>query len=225
MTAPVKLFKPQSSNILKPGRVIRKIRVENMYKVFKVSDKIRVSPDKFGLKLEEAIKKSLEEMLEGSLNKNLGIILSVLSVENVGEGVILPGDGALYYPVDFRILSYMPEQHELVEGEVIDVTEFGVFVRIGAVDGMIHVSQLMDDFVSYDPKNMMFTGKKTNRKVKEKSQVIARIISVSIADGQYKIGLTTRQPGLGALDWPKKKKGGKSGDKSKSSGDKGKNKK
>lgn len=172
-----------------------------MYKIFEVSDKVRVAPDKFGIKLQEAVKASLEEKLEGSIDKNLGVIMSVMSVEKIGEGIIMPGDGALYYPVDFKVLTYVPEQHEMVKGEVIDVTEFGVFVRFGPVDGMIHVSQLMDDFVSYDSKNMMFTGKKTKRRVKEKSVVMARIISVSMAENQYKIGLTTRQPGLGALDW------------------------
>jgi DNA-directed RNA polymerase subunit E' len=175
-----------------------------MYKIFDVSDKIRVPPDKFGMKLNEAVKASLEEKLEGSIDKNLGVILSVMSIEKTGEGLILPGDGALYFPVDFRVLTYVPEQHEIIKGEVIDVTEFGVFVRFGPVDGMVHVSQLMDDFVSYDSKNMMFTGKKTKRKIKEKSVVMARIISVSMAENQYKIGLTTRQPGLGAIDWYKK---------------------
>lgn len=180
-----------------------------MYKIFDASEKIRVPPDKFGMKLEEAVKASLEEKLEGSIDKNLGVILSVMSVDNIGEGTIIPGDGALWYPVEFRVLTYVPEQHEIVKGEVIDVTEFGVFVRLGPVDGMIHVSQLMDDFVSYDPKNMMFIGKKTKRKIKEKSVVLARIISVSMAENQYKIGLTTRQPGLGALDWYKKEEGAK----------------
>jgi DNA-directed RNA polymerase subunit E' len=175
-----------------------------MYKIFDVSDKIRVSPDKFGMNLEDAVKVSLEEKLEGSIDKNLGVILAVMSIGKVGEGTILPGDGALYYPVEFSLLTYIPEQHELIKGEVIDVTEFGVFVRIGPVDGMVHVSQLMDDFVSYDPKNLMFTGKKTKRRVKEKSVVFARIISVSMAENQYKIGLTTRQTGLGATDWYKK---------------------
>jgi len=175
-----------------------------MYKIFNVRDKIRVSPDKFGMNLEEAVKESLEEKLEGSIDKNLGVILAVMSAENIGEGIILPGDGALYYPVEFSLLTYIPEQHEIIKGEVIDVTEFGVFVRMGPVDGMVHVSQLMDDFVSYDPKNLMFTGKKTKRRVKEKSVVFARIISVSMAENQYKIGLTTRQAGLGALDWYKK---------------------
>jgi DNA-directed RNA polymerase subunit E' len=180
-----------------------------MYKIFDVSDKVRVAPDKFGLKLQEAVKTSLEEKLEGSIDKGLGVIMSVMSVEKIGEGIIMPGDGALYYPVDFKILTYVPEQHEMVKGEVIDVTEFGVFVRFGPVDGMIHVSQLMDDFVSYDSKNMMFTGKKTKRRVKEKSVVMARIISVSMAENQYKIGLTTRQPGLGALEWFTKEDEGK----------------
>lgn len=175
-----------------------------MYKIFDISDKIRVSPDKFGMKLEDAVKASLEEKLEGSIDKNLGVILSVMSIGEIGEGTIIPGDGALYYPVEFSVLTYIPEQHELVKGEVIDVTEFGVFVRIGPVDGMVHVSQLMDDFVSYDPKNLMFTGKKTKRRMKEKSVVFARIISVSMAENQYKIGLTTRQPGLGSTEWYKK---------------------
>jgi len=175
-----------------------------MYKILDVSDRIRVPPDKFSLNLEEAVKNSLEDKLEGYIDKNVGVILSVLSIEKIGEGVILPGDGALYYPVEFKILAYLPEQHELVKGDVIDVTEFGAFVRLGPVDGMVHVSQLMDDFVSYDSKNLMFTGKKTKRRVKEKSQVFARIISVSMIESQYKIGLTTRQPGLGALEWYKK---------------------
>jgi len=175
-----------------------------MYKILEIKERIRVPPDKFGLYLEEAVKTSLEDKLEGSIDKNVGVILSVLSIEKIGEGVILPGDGALYYPVEFKILTYLPEQHEIVKGDVIDVTEFGVFVRLGPVDGMVHVSQLMDDFVSYDSKNLMFTGKKTKRRIKEKSQVLARIISVSMIENQYKIGLTTRQPGLGALEWYKK---------------------
>ncbi len=175
-----------------------------MYKIFDVSDKVRIPPDKLGMKLEEAVKASLEEKLEGSMEKGLGVILAVMSVEKIGECLILPGDGALYCPVDFRVMAYAPEQHEVVKGEVIDVTEFGIFIRMGPVDGMVHVSQLMDDFVSYDSKNLMFTGKKTKRRIKEKSVVLARIISVSMAENQYKIGLTTRQPGLGALEWFKK---------------------
>jgi DNA-directed RNA polymerase subunit E' len=177
-----------------------------MYKMLTVEDKIRVPPAKFSLGPENAVKSSLDERWEGTVDKNLGVVLSVVSIEGTGEGKILPGDGAIHYPVTFKVIVYQPEMYEVVKGQVIDITEFGVFVRMGPVDGMVHVSQLMDDFVSYDAKNSMFLGRDSKRILKEGDVVRARIISVSMGpDRQYKIGLTTRQPGLGALSWADKK--------------------
>jgi len=173
-----------------------------MYKMLSVEDKIRVPPSKFGLGAENAVKSSLEERLEGTVDKNLGVVLSIISIDNIGEGKILPGDGAIHYPVKFKVIVYQPEMYEVAKGHVIDITEFGVFVRIGPVDGMVHVSQLMDDFVSYDGKNSTFVGRDSKRILKEGDTVRTRIVSVSMGpDKQYKIGLTTRQFGLGALSW------------------------
>ncbi len=172
-----------------------------MYKILTVEEKIRVPPSKFDLDAEAAIKQSLEERWEGLMEKDTGIILSVISVNDVGEGRILPGDGAIYYDVTFDILTYSPELHEVVKGFIIDVTEFGAFARIGPLDGMIHVSQIMNDFVSYDQKNATFNGRESKRVLKEKDSIRSRIISVSLSSKQYKIGLTTRQAGLGAESW------------------------
>jgi DNA-directed RNA polymerase subunit E' len=172
-----------------------------MYKILTVKDKVRVPPSKFSLKMKEAIKSSLEDRWEGIIDRRLGVVMSVTDVADVGEGVILPGDGAIHYPVDFKLLVYYPEMHELIKGYVIDVTEFGIFIRLGPLDGMVHVSQIMDDFVSYDNKNAIFMGRDTKRTLRESDLIRARIISISMASGQYKIGLTTRQPGLGVLAW------------------------
>lgn len=172
-----------------------------MYKILTVSDKIRVPPSNFDMDIENAMKQSLEERWEGMIEKDIGIILSIVSVDEMGEGKILPGDGAIYYPVTFSILTYAPELHEVVKGFVIDVTEFGAFARIGPLDGMVHVSQIMNDFVSYDQKNCTFNGRESKRILKEKDSLKARIISVSLATRQYKIGLTTRQFGLGVEGW------------------------
>jgi DNA-directed RNA polymerase subunit E' len=172
-----------------------------MYKILTVSDKVRVPPSKFRMKMEDAIKSSLEDRLEGIIDRRLGVILSVVDVGNVGEGQIFPGDGAIHYPVDFGLLVYFPEMHEMIKGYVIDVTEFGVFIRMGPLDGMVHVSQIMDDFVSYDDKNVTFHGRESKKTMREGDLARARIISVSMGTNQYKIGLTTRQFGLGVLDW------------------------
>lgn len=171
-----------------------------MYRQITLEDKVRVDPTKFGLCLEDAVKASLQEKWEGVTDRNLGVVLGVVSVKDVGEGKILPGDGAIFYPTVFSLLAYRPELNEVVQGDVIDVTEFGAFMRIGPVDGMIHVSQIMDDFVSFDAKSMTFSGRESKRVIKNGDMVRSRIISVSI-EREYKIGLTTRQAGLGVAGW------------------------
>jgi len=73
------------------------------------------------------------------------------------------------------------------------------------MDGLVHISQLMNDFVSYDSKNAVFIGKQTRKSLKEGDSVRARVISVSLAK-QQKIGLTMRQPLLGSLTWIEEEK-------------------
>lgn len=184
-----------------------------MYRIITVEDRIRVPPEKLSMKVENAVKESIADQLEGTVDPRLGVILSVISVENVGEGKIVAGDPGVHYSTRFKLLAFKPEVHELSYGEVIDNTEFGSFVRIGPMDGLIHISQLIDDFVSYDSKNSVFLGKETKRTLKEGDKVRARIIAVSFGKEENKIGLTMRQSGLGSLVWleeeKKKQKKGK----------------
>jgi DNA-directed RNA polymerase subunit E' len=187
-----------------------------VYRIATVEDKIRVPPEKLGADVKKAIKSSVSDQLEGVLNPRLGVILCIISIETVGEGKIVPEDGGVYYNCKFKLLTYKPEIHEIVQGKVIDNTEFGSFIRIGPMDGLIHISQLMDDFVSFDDKNSMFLGKESKRTLKEGDMVRARVIAASFGRGENKIGLTMRQPGLGAISWIKEdKKRKKSGAKAK----------
>lgn len=171
-----------------------------MYKILDVKDNVRVDPEKFNLDLEEAVSDSLEEKYEGTLDPSIGVILSIEEISEVKEGRVLPEDGAAYYPVEFEMLVFEPQEHEVLTGEVVDITEFGAFIRIGPMDGLIHVSQVMDDYVNYDEKHGTLTGKETNRKLKTGDVVRARIISISYSE-ENKVGLTMRQPNLGALHW------------------------
>jgi DNA-directed RNA polymerase subunit E' len=171
-----------------------------MYQIVTVEDEISVPPQKLNLEVESSVMESLEDKLEGSVNSDIGVILAVTEVQGIGEGSILPGDPAVHYPVTFKLLSWMPKENEVVEGEVVDITEFGAFVRCGALDGLIHISQVMDDFVSYDDKGAQLVGKQSKRMLKEGDKIRARIISVSFKE-QSKLGLTMRQPFLGCLRW------------------------
>jgi DNA-directed RNA polymerase subunit E' len=78
-------------------------------------------------------------------------------------------------------------------------------VRIGPLDALLHVSQLLDDFISYDEKQGVLLGKETRRKLSTGDHVRVRITAVSLGRGgsSGKIGVTARQPFLGKLDWIK----------------------
>jgi DNA-directed RNA polymerase subunit E' len=176
-----------------------------MYKIVTIKEKIKVTPEKLGLSAREAIEKAIEESLEGKIDfKNGLIFLSLVSIDKIEEGKIYPADPNVYYQTTFKMLVFKPELHELVIGEVVDNVDFGSFVRIGPIDGLVHISQLMDDYVSFDKKNSVFLGKQTKKTLKIGDKVLARIISISWKE-QNKIGLTMRQQGLGALHWFKKK--------------------
>jgi DNA-directed RNA polymerase subunit E' len=72
------------------------------------------------------------------------------------------------------------------------------------MDGLLHVSQITDDFMSYDGKNGRLISKNVSKVLSEGDRVRARIVAVSINEREprdSKIGLTMRQPALGKLEW------------------------
>ena len=171
-----------------------------MYQIVTVQDEIAVPATKFSMDVEKAVKESIADKFEGKVDYDMGVTLSVVNVEGVGEGKVLPGDPSVHYDVKFSLLTWMHREQEIVEGEVVDITEWGAFVRCGAIDGLVHISQVMDDYVAFDEKNSQLAGKVSRRILKVGDKVRARIISVSFKE-QNKVGLTMRQPFLGSLKW------------------------
>jgi DNA-directed RNA polymerase subunit E' len=170
------------------------------YKV-KVKDFIRVPPHMFNMKKRDAVLENVRTTYENFISKELGFVINVIDVAEVQEGVIVPGDGAGYYETEFELLTFKPEMNELVYGRIRDITDFGAFMDMGGTEGMVHISQSMDDFVSFS-KEKVLQGKKTGQSVKVGDRCKARIIAVSYKDlNSPKIGLTMRQEGLGKLEW------------------------
>lgn len=176
-----------------------------MFKVVLCEDVVRIPPDKFGNPLKQVALEQLKAKYEGTIDDVLGFIILVMDVNVESKGKIIHGDGATYHRATFKILSFIPELHEVVEGEVVEIQSFGAFVRIGPVDALLHISQIMDDLISFDEKSSTLRGRKTQRTLSKGDKVRARIVAVSLARGETsgmtKIGLTARQPFLGKLEW------------------------
>ncbi len=190
-----------------------------MYYQTELKDHIRVSPRYFDLPVEDAVLKAIKNKFEGYIDADIGVVIDVTNIKKIEEGVIIPGDGAAYYDTTFEILNFKPELKEVIVGKIKDIADFGAFISMGPIEGMVHISQTMDDFVSFS-KEKVLSGKESGRTLKVGDQCRARIIAVSFKDiANPKIGLTMRQLGLGKSEWideymeKKKKEGEKAAEK------------
>ena len=174
-----------------------------MYKLLTVEDTVRLPPKRFNEDLEETLMTEFENTMVGRIDREVGLILAATRVIEIGDGKIILGDGAIYYNTVLEIIVYEPVLNEVVEGTVTEITEFGAFVNFGPMDGLVHVSQVTEDFMGYDQKNSNLVGKESKKVLKLSDYVRARIVSVSLKPrfSDSKIGLTMRQPYLGKKEW------------------------
>jgi len=172
----------------------------------RLADTVRIGPEHLGDNVREAVKKALIDKLEGQIDKVINAIVAIIDVVEVGDGHILAGDGAVYFDAIFDAIIFKPELQEIIEGSIVEIVEFGAFVGIGPMDGLIHVSQITDEFISYDSKNARLVTKESHKSLSEGDHVRARIVAVSINEYEprdSKIGLTMRQHALGKIEWIK----------------------
>ena len=174
-----------------------------MFKLVTLEDTIRIPPEKFGEPIDTVGYEQLKMKYEGMVDGELGYVVAVTDIKVNPVGKIIPGDGATYHKVEFSLLTFYPAIQEVIEGEVVEIADFGAFVRVGPVDALLHVSQLMDDYISYDEKQGILMGKETGRKLATGDHVRVRITAVSLGrgGGSGKIGVTARQPFLGKIEW------------------------
>jgi DNA-directed RNA polymerase subunit E' len=174
-----------------------------LFQLVELEDVVRVPPNRFGASLENVALELLKLKYESTINPDYGYLVLVTNVKIDKVGKIIAGDGATYHKVKFEVFAFYPLKQEIIEGEVVEITDFGAFVRIGPTDALLHLSQIMDDYLTSDVKSGVVTAAQSKRTLKVGSKVRCRITAVSLGHGisMGKIGVTCRQPFLGAFEW------------------------
>ena len=203
---------------------IHKLKFNRTAQLFSIStlvDVVRIPPSLFGTALKKAAINILKEKYESMINAELGYIIMILDAKVDEMGKMIAGDSGTFHKTEFKALTFYPKLQEIVKGEIVDITDFGAFVRIGPTDALLHLSQVMDDYLKSDVKSGMILANQSGRTLKVGSTLRARITAVSLgkAATMGKIGITCRQPFLGADEWIaeeiKKVEGGKDAKESK----------
>jgi DNA-directed RNA polymerase subunit E' len=192
-----------------------------MFTIVEMSDVVRIPPNRLGTSLKEAAISILKEKYESMISADLGYVIMIIDADVNATGKMVAGDGATYHRVNFKSLTFYPMLQEIVEGEVVEITEFGAFVRIGPTDALLHLSQIIDDYLRSDLKQGMIIANQSAKTLRIGSKLRARVTAVSLGKGAAmgKIGITCRQPFLGAEEWineeVKKAEGGQQPEKQK----------
>ena len=180
-----------------------------MYKRVRLRDTVEVPPRHLADVGPEMVKKLLQDKLEGRMDEDVGSVVSVIEVHDIGDGAVLPNKPGVYYEAEFDALTFDPQMQEVVDGEVVEVVNFGAFIGIGPVDGLLHVSQISDEYLAYDEENQQLASRESNRTLGVGDAVRARIVTKSIDERNprdSKIGLTAKQVGLGKHGWLKEER-------------------
>jgi len=175
-----------------------------MYKRVRLRDTVEVPPEFLADVSEDLVRRLLQDKLEGRMDEEVGSVVSVVDVVDVGEGTVLPNRPGVYYEAEFDALTFDPRMQEVVDGEVVEVVNFGAFVGIGPVDGLLHVSQISDEYLAYNEENQQLASRDSARTLTVGDAVRSRIVTKSIDERNprdSKIGLTAKQPGLGKHGW------------------------
>jgi len=174
-----------------------------MFYVYEIEEKVGVHARNLKKNVEEGVLETLEER---SFKGPEGVFLGVIEIDEIGkEGEIIPERPEVFFRTKYKALFFKPLEGEVVEGEVSDVVNFGAFVRLGPLEGLIHISQIMKETCHFNQAQNLISNKKGNKVLKPGDLVRCRIVSASIGEKE-KIGLTMRQPWLGALKWLEEEK-------------------
>jgi DNA-directed RNA polymerase subunit E' len=168
-----------------------------------MTDIVRIPPNRLTDSLKNTAIGILKEKYESMINAELGYVIMIIDAHVDSVGKLVSGDGATYHKVTFKGLTFFPKMQEIVEGEIIEITDFGAFVRIGPTDALLHLSQITDDYLKSDIKQGLIVANQTSKSLRIGSKMRSRITAVSLGKGSSmgKIGITCRQPFLGSFEW------------------------
>jgi len=169
-------------------------------------DVVRIPPEKLTGDIQQVCEDIARQTFECKIEGKNSYALLVMNVKPIGFGKVVHGDGAVYQHVEYDKVVFEVGMDEIISGNVVGIIKFGAFVRCGPLDGLLHISQIMDDRISVDETNQRLIGKETKRDIRLDDTVRCRIVYVKGMNERapresVQIGLSMRQPGLGKLAW------------------------
>ena len=108
-------------------------------------------------------------------------------------------DDATRDVVSWLKCEYMMDKiGEVFPGIISAVTSFGFFVELAEiyVEGLVHISNLGEDYFHFDPTSHQLIGERTNSKFRIGDNVMVKVARVSLDDKKIDFDLVVKQSGV-----------------------------
>ncbi|PSQ40664.1 DNA-directed RNA polymerase [Halobacteriales archaeon SW_5_68_122] len=102
-----------------------------MYKRVRLKDTVEVPPRHLADVSPELVKRLLQDKLEGRMDEDVGSVVSVTAVHDIGDGAVLPNRPGVYYEAEFDAVTFDPQMQEVVDGEVVEVRDSNRVLSVG----------------------------------------------------------------------------------------------
>ncbi|KAI9579313.1 hypothetical protein GQX74_004785 [Glossina fuscipes] len=94
-----------------------------MFYHISLEHEILLHPRYFGPQLLETVKQKLYTEVEGTCTGKYGFVIAVTTIDQIGSGIIQPGQGFVVYPVKYKAIVFRPFKGEVLDAVVKQINK------------------------------------------------------------------------------------------------------
>lgn len=153
-----------------------------MFYLIDVEAKTSLSPEQLDptKNANELLLKALRDKLEGQVLKDIGLVVAVVSCSVSGEGMIPPRSPEIYFNTEIQMICFRPLEGEIIEGEIVNVTETGAFVNLGSIDAFWPRNRISNKRLSFNARRGILEDREGEISIRRKEKARLKVSNIDI---------------------------------------------
>lgn len=169
-----------------------------MFFLVSLEKDISLHPKYFSGDLKDTILQKLIRQEEGKTSVRYGYIVSIIKIINVGKGKI-DETGFATFTISFQAISFRPFKNEVIDAQVTNVTQVGIFANVGPFGLFISQHQLSED-MKFEPDSKSYISiENPSAKIETGRDIRVKIIGIAFEDNQLYGTATMKHDFLGPI--------------------------
>ncbi|TFK20251.1 DNA-directed RNA polymerase II subunit [Coprinopsis marcescibilis] len=170
-----------------------------MFFIKELTHTILLHPSYFGPRMESYLESKLYADVEGTCSGQFGFIISVVSVLDIGKGMVLSGSGQAEFVARYRAIVFKPFKGEVMDGVVRNVSKMGIFADVGPLNVFCAAALLQPD-LKFDPNSNPPSYSSEDQIIEKGSKVRLKVVGTRV-DATDIFGIVSmKEDHLGVLE-------------------------